>query len=122
MLFRSKYSLEGQKKSSAVSAAAPSAPSRGQRFFRNVYRKRTHWVAVIEVILGSYFLYTVYFAIMSANYATAFFLSLFVLGYLGTGLISLFQGKWDRWAETVSSITHSIQRAARFALRPITRA
>jgi hypothetical protein len=106
-----KYSLEGQHKQAAG----------GVRFFRNVYRKRTHWVALLEVAIGLYFSYTVYFAIASANYATAFFLLLFVMGYLGTGLVSLFQSKWDRWAESVASITRSIHGAIRFALRPLTR-
>ncbi|MSO20203.1 MAG: glycosyltransferase [Acidobacteria bacterium] len=109
-----KYSLEAQRNQTGRSV--------GPRFFRNVYRKRAHWVAMLEVALGVYFLYTVYFAIASANYATAFFLSLFVLGYLGTGLISLFQGRWDRWSEAVTSVAASIQNAARFALRLFHRA
>jgi hypothetical protein len=72
------------------------------RFFQNAYRRRSHWVPIIEILIGSYFAFAVNHALGNENYATAMFLSLFMVGYLGTGLVSLFQGRCDRLAETLS--------------------
>ena len=72
-------------------------------FFSNVYRHRTRWVAVVEILIGCYFVFAVYFAISNQNYATAGFLTLFVVGYLGGGLFSVLQRKWDRLAHALST-------------------
>jgi hypothetical protein len=73
------------------------------RFFSNVYRHRTRWVAIVEILIGCYFVFAVYFAISNRNYATAGFLALFVVGYLGGGLFSVLQRKWDRLAHVLST-------------------
>ena len=73
----------------------------GQRFFKNIYRQRTRWVAIVEVLIGTYFAFAARYAFDNGNYATAGFLCLFVMGYLGTGLISLFQARWDRLASSL---------------------
>jgi cellulose synthase/poly-beta-1,6-N-acetylglucosamine synthase-like glycosyltransferase len=86
-------------------------------FFKNVYRHRTRWVAVVEVLIGCYFAFTVYFALGNENYGTAMFLCLFVVGYLGTGLISLFQSRWDRLAECLSGYVAALLRPLRKALQ-----
>ncbi|OFV98003.1 MAG: glycosyl transferase family 2 [Acidobacteria bacterium RIFCSPLOWO2_12_FULL_54_10] len=72
------------------------------RFFSKAYRNRAHWVALVEVLLGVYFAYIVVYAVQNANYATVPFLCIFVLGYMGTGLISLLQEHWGRAVDFVN--------------------
>jgi cellulose synthase/poly-beta-1,6-N-acetylglucosamine synthase-like glycosyltransferase len=57
------------------------------------YRKRLGWVPWVELLIGSYFALTVYYAIVNENYITVPFLLLFVIGYWYTGLMSLLQGR-----------------------------
>ncbi|MBV9181445.1 MAG: glycosyltransferase family 2 protein [Acidobacteria bacterium] len=57
------------------------------------YRKRLGWVPWIELLIGSYFGLTVYYAFENENYFTVPFLVLFVVGYWYTGLMSLLQGR-----------------------------
>jgi len=59
------------------------------------YRKRLGWVPYIELLVGSYFALTVWYAIANENYITVPFLILFVFGYWYTGLMSLLQGRFD---------------------------
>jgi cellulose synthase/poly-beta-1,6-N-acetylglucosamine synthase-like glycosyltransferase len=68
------------------------------------YRKRLGWVPWIELLVGSYFALTVYYAIDNENYITVPFLLLFVVGYWYTGLMSLLQG---RFSGRVSTTTHT---------------
>jgi cellulose synthase/poly-beta-1,6-N-acetylglucosamine synthase-like glycosyltransferase len=58
------------------------------------YRRGLGWVPWIELLIGSYFALTVYYAIDNENYITVPFLILFVIGYWYTGLMSLFQGRF----------------------------
>jgi len=58
------------------------------------YRKRLGWVPWIEMLIGSYFAMTVYYALQNENYLTVPFLLLFVIGYWYTGLMSLLQGRF----------------------------
>jgi hypothetical protein len=58
------------------------------------YRKRLGWIPVIELLIGSYFALTVYYAMVNENYLTVPFLMLFVCGYWYTGLMSLLQGRF----------------------------
>src|SRR6201981_1359237 len=58
------------------------------------YRKRLGWVPWLELIIGTYFALTVYYAVENENYITVPFLLLFVLGYWYTGLMSLLQGRF----------------------------
>ncbi|MFY9559453.1 MAG: cellulose synthase family protein [Terriglobales bacterium] len=69
------------------------------------YRKRLGWVPWIELLIGTYFALTVYYAIDNENYITVPFLLLFVIGYWCTGLMSLLQGRFA--GLSVSSETHS---------------
>src|SRR5262249_26198087 len=57
------------------------------------YRKRLGWVPWIELLIGTYFALTVYYAVSNENYLTVPFLMLFVCGYWYTGLMSLLQGR-----------------------------
>jgi len=69
------------------------------------YRKRLGWVPWLELLVGTYFALTVYYAIDNENYITVPFLLLFVIGYWCTGLMSLLQGRFA--GVTVSSEAHS---------------
>jgi cellulose synthase/poly-beta-1,6-N-acetylglucosamine synthase-like glycosyltransferase len=59
------------------------------------YRKRLGWVPWIELLIGSYFALTVWYAVDNENYITVPFLVLFVFGYWYTGLMSLLQGRFS---------------------------
>lgn len=59
------------------------------------YRKRLGWVPYIELLIGSYFALTIWYAVVNENYFTIPFLFLFVFGYWYTGLMSLLQGRFD---------------------------
>jgi cellulose synthase/poly-beta-1,6-N-acetylglucosamine synthase-like glycosyltransferase len=69
------------------------------------YRKRLGWVPWLELLVGSYFALTVYYAIDNENYITVPFLILFVIGYWATGLMSLLQGRFA--GLSVGSETHA---------------
>ncbi len=69
------------------------------------YRKRLGWVPWLEMLVGTYFALTVYYAIDNENYITVPFLLLFVIGYWCTGLMSLLQGRFA--GISVSSEAHS---------------
>ena len=67
--------------------------SKKDRVQSTKYRKRLGWVPWIELLIGSYFALTVYYALQNENYLTVPFLMLFVIGYWYTGLMSLLQGR-----------------------------
>src|SRR6195256_4934219 len=79
--------------------------SRKDKVGANQYRKRLGWVPWLELLIGTYFALTVYYAIDNENYFTVPFLLLFVIGYWCTGLMSLLQGRFA--GITVSSDAHS---------------
>jgi cellulose synthase/poly-beta-1,6-N-acetylglucosamine synthase-like glycosyltransferase len=58
------------------------------------YRRRLGWIPWVELVIGSYFALTVYYALDNENYITVPFLVLFVVGYWYTGLMSLLQGRF----------------------------
>ena len=64
------------------------------------YRKRLGIIPWIELAIGCWFLFMVYYAIISMNYITVPFMALFVLGYFYTGLMSLLQGRFDKNASS----------------------
>jgi len=59
------------------------------------YRKRLGWIPWAEMLIGTYFAFTVVYAIQNDNYLTVPFLLLFVFGYWCTGLMSLLQGRFS---------------------------
>src|SRR3954470_6476974 len=61
------------------------------------YRKRLGIIPWIELAIGTYFALTVIYAVTNQNYITVPFLLLFVLGYWYTGLMSLLQGRFERF-------------------------
>jgi cellulose synthase/poly-beta-1,6-N-acetylglucosamine synthase-like glycosyltransferase len=68
--------------------------SKKDRVGASKYRQRLGWVPWIELLIGTYFALTVYYAIDNENYITVPFLLLFVIGYWCTGLMSLLQGRF----------------------------
>ena len=70
---------------------------RGQRAQASKYRKRLGFVPWIELLFGCYFVLTIWYAIVNENYFTLPFLLLFVLGYWYTSLMSLLEGRFDRF-------------------------
>ena len=75
-----------------------SVTKKGERSQATKYRKRLGWVPWVELALGCYFAYTVYYAVTTENFFTVPFLLLFVFGYWYTGLLSLLQGRFDRFS------------------------
>jgi cellulose synthase/poly-beta-1,6-N-acetylglucosamine synthase-like glycosyltransferase len=69
---------------------------KGEKTKAKVYRKRLGIVPWIELAIGCYFAWTVYYAITTENFFTVPFLVLFVFGYWYTGLLSLLQGRFER--------------------------
>ncbi|MHB8302068.1 MAG: cellulose synthase family protein [Acidobacteriaceae bacterium] len=70
---------------------------KGEKSQAAKYRKRLGIVPWIELLIGSYFALTIWYAIDTANYFTVPFLFLFFMGYWYTGLLSLFQGTFERF-------------------------
>jgi len=54
----------------------------------------TPWV---ELAIGCYFALAIVYTFINSNFFTAPFLILFVVGYWYTGLMSLLQGRFERW-------------------------
>ncbi|MEI9977936.1 MAG: cellulose synthase family protein [Edaphobacter sp.] len=73
-----------------------SVKKKGEKTQATVYRKRLGIVPWIELAIGCYFAWTVYYAITTENFFTVPFLILFVFGYWYTGLLSLLQGRFER--------------------------
>ena len=61
------------------------------------YRKRLVLTPWIELLIGTYFGLAIVYCFTNHNYFTAPFLILFVIGYWYTGLMSLLQGRFERW-------------------------
>ena len=69
---------------------------KGERSQAHKYRKRLGIIPWIELLIGCYFAFTIWYALSSENYFTIPFLVLFVFGYWYTGLLSLLQGRFER--------------------------
>ena len=72
---------------------------------KSKYRRRLGWIPWAELLIGSYFALTVYYALDNENYITVPFLLLFVMGYWYTGLMSLLQGRFT--GLSLSAETHT---------------
>jgi hypothetical protein len=70
---------------------------KGEKSQATKYRKRLGIIPWIELAIGCYFAFTVWYAVTSENYFTVPFLLLFVFGYWYTGLLSLLQGRFERF-------------------------
>ncbi len=74
-----------------------SVARKGEKSRAAKYRKRLHWTPWIELAVGTYFAAAIVYTFTNNNFFTAPFLFLFVLGYWYTGLMSLLQGRFERW-------------------------
>jgi len=70
---------------------------KGEKSQAAKYRKRLKLTPWIELLLGCYFFGAIVYTFSNQNYFTAPFLILFVIGYWYTGLMSLLQGRFERW-------------------------
>jgi cellulose synthase/poly-beta-1,6-N-acetylglucosamine synthase-like glycosyltransferase len=70
---------------------------KGEKSQAAKYRKRLKLAPWIELLLGCYFAAAIAYTFTNKNYFTAPFLILFVVGYWYTGLMSLLQGRFERW-------------------------
>jgi hypothetical protein len=70
---------------------------KGEKSQASKYRKRLGIVPWIELLIGCYFALTIYYTVTNENYFTVPFLLLFVVGYWYTGLLSLLQGRFERF-------------------------
>jgi cellulose synthase/poly-beta-1,6-N-acetylglucosamine synthase-like glycosyltransferase len=76
---------------------------KGEKSQAAKYRKRLKLAPWIELLLGCYFAAAIYYTFRNDNYFTAPFLILFVVGYWYTGLMSLLQGRFERWRTGVDT-------------------
>ena len=76
---------------------------KGQKSNAAKYSKRLKLTPWIELFLGFYFLAAILYTFSNHNYFTAPFLILFVVGYWYTGLMSLLQGRFERWRTGVNT-------------------
>jgi len=74
---------------------------KGEKSQAAKYRKRLVLAPWIELLLGCYFMLAILYTFSNHNYFTAPFLILFVIGYWYTGLMSLLQGRFERWRSGV---------------------
>jgi cellulose synthase/poly-beta-1,6-N-acetylglucosamine synthase-like glycosyltransferase len=70
---------------------------KGEKSQAAKYRKRLKLAPWIELLIGCYFFAAILYTFTNHNYFTAPFLILFVIGYWYTGLMSLLQGRFERW-------------------------
>ena len=70
---------------------------KGEKSQAAKYRKRLVIAPWIELFIGCYFFLAILYTFSNHNYFTAPFLVLFVIGYWYTGLMSLLQGRFERW-------------------------
>ena len=78
---------------------------KGEKSQAAKYRKRLKLAPWIELAIGCYFLLAIFYTFSNHNYFTAPFLILFVIGYWYTGLMSLLQGRFERWRSGASANT-----------------
>ena len=79
---------------------------KGEKSEAKKYRKRLGIIPWIELMIGCYFAWTVWYAVSTENYFTVPFLLLFVLGYWYTGLLSLTQGLFERKGDSEGERLH----------------
>ncbi|MBI4442578.1 MAG: glycosyltransferase [Acidobacteria bacterium] len=88
--------------------------ARHSRVVNKKYRHRTQWMAYLEILLGCYFIFALYYAASNGYYLTVPFLFLFVGGYLGAGLLSLFQDQWEKlgisWLQRLATLFRPVAK------------
>jgi cellulose synthase/poly-beta-1,6-N-acetylglucosamine synthase-like glycosyltransferase len=84
-------------KSSFVRTPKFRVTKKGEKSQANKYRKRLKLAPYIELLLGCFFACAIVYSIFSGNYFTPPFFLIFVVGFWYTGLMSIFQGRFDRF-------------------------
>ncbi len=74
-----------------------SVAKKGEKSKAGKYRKRLLLTPWVELAIGAYFALAIVYTFTNNNFFTAPFLVLFVIGYWYTGLMSLLQGRFERW-------------------------
>ena len=80
---------------------------KGEKSQAAKYRKRLVLAPWIELFIGCYFFVAILYTFTNRNYFTAPFLILFVIGYWYTGLMSLLQGRFERWRSGTANTDES---------------
>jgi cellulose synthase/poly-beta-1,6-N-acetylglucosamine synthase-like glycosyltransferase len=80
---------------------------KGEKSQAAKYRKRLVLAPWIELAIGCYFMGCIIYTFSNHNYFTAPFLILFVIGYWYTGLMSLLQGRFERWRTGAPAVESS---------------
>ncbi|HUJ21971.1 MAG TPA: glycosyltransferase [Bryobacteraceae bacterium] len=60
------------------------------------YRRKSGWLPYVEIAVGTYFLYMIFFAIDTLNFFAVPFLALFTAGYYWAGFATLYQEQRGR--------------------------
>jgi len=94
-------------KSAFVRTPKYSVAKKGEKTHAAKYRKRLMLAPWIEMLIGAYFMGCILYTFSNHNYFTAPFLILFVIGYWYTGLMSLLQGRFDRWRTGAPAVESS---------------
>jgi len=84
-----------------------SVAKKGEKSKAGKYRKRLLLTPWVELAIGCYFALAIVYTFMNNNFFTAPFLVLFVIGYWYTGLMSLLQGRFERWKSGSSNTDES---------------
>jgi hypothetical protein len=92
------------KKSAFARTPKYRVKKKGEASQAKVYRKRLGLMPWLELAVGCYFAWTVWYAMSTENYFTVPFLLLFVFGYWYTGLLSLLQGRFERAGKGESEV------------------
>jgi cellulose synthase/poly-beta-1,6-N-acetylglucosamine synthase-like glycosyltransferase len=87
------------KKSAFARTPKYRVSKKGEKAQAKKYRKRLGFMPWLEIAVGGYFLWTIWYAVTTENYFTVPFLVLFVFGYWCTGFLSLLQGRFERGAK-----------------------
>ncbi len=69
---------------------------RQHRVQPTAYKRKSGWLPYVELLIGSYFVYMVLFAIDTLNYLAIPFLLLFVCGYFWAGISTLYEEYRDK--------------------------
>jgi len=80
-----------------------SVAKKGEKSKAAKYRKRLLLTPWVELAVGAYFALAILYTFTNNNFFTAPFLVLFVIGYWYTGLMSLLQGRFERWKTGVNA-------------------
>jgi hypothetical protein len=94
------------KKSAFARTPKYRVSKKGEKAQAKKYRKRLGFMPWLEIAVGTYFVWTIWYAMTTENYFTVPFLVLFVFGYWYTGFLSLLQGRFERGAKPASGEMH----------------